>query len=281
MNFAQQMQLKSLPQEQKIAYLQSLKQGLTQEQAFDWLKSVEVPVDYAQKKREDIDSMAIIMERCELLRRTVKSLPPPEPPDHFARDILLNQYLMGGSTSFDEASLHSPKLKRTQVIRDLMALRPRVALIIGEPGSGKSWGTLAYMNSLSTARGIGKVEYSNSAFVTAFKLSEMVNNQKRFHIQLDELLKTKYLLIDDLGAEPSGFRGSDFIAYFDYLFSERHKFRRSTFITSNATVDDSMDKNGVALSGLKSVYGGRFISRFNEIGILIETADNDMRAPES
>jgi len=266
MNFAQQMQLKALPEAEKILYLKSIKPGLSDEQAQDWIESIESPIQHVQQKTEKVDKLSDLLVRVDILRQNAKPATPPEPPDYFARDILLNQYLLGGSTEFDEASLHHPRLRETMVIRSLRAVRPRVALVIGEPGSGKTWGTLAYMNSLAKAKGVCKVEYADAAFVTAFRVSEMFHNSKKFHAELDELLKKKHLLIDDLGAEPAGFRGDDFVAYFDYLFSERHKFRRSTFITSNATIE-----------GIKKMYGSRFTSRFNENGSLIETTEADMR----
>lgn len=268
MNYQQQAHFKSLPAAEKVSFLRTLKPGLSDAAYQDWINWVESPVQHVEKQQKDTGNIAQTLARIDALRQTAKAAPPPEPPDYFARDILLNQYLMNGSTVFDDASLSNPDLKDTEVIHWFKAIQPKVALVIGGAGAGKTWGTLAWMNSLTTARGTGKVEYADSAFITAFRLSELFHNSKKkdYQAEMDELLKKRHLLIDDLGAEPSGFRGADFIAYFDYLFSERHRFRRSTFITSNATRET-----------IKSVYGDRFISRFNEVGNFIETTGKDMR----
>lgn len=267
MNYQQQAHFKTLPEAEKLSFLRTLKPGLSDTAYQDWINWVESPIQHVEKQEKGTGNLAETLARIDVLRQTAKAAPPPEPPDYFARDVLLNQYLMGGSTRFDDASLANPNLIDTEVIHWFKSIQSKVALIIGGPGAGKTWGTLAWMNSLATARGGNKVEYADAAFITAFRLSEMFHNQKKFQIQLDEILQKRHLLIDDLGAEPSGFRGADFVAYFDYLFSERHRFRRSTFITSNATRET-----------IKSVYGDRFISRFNEVGNFLETTQKDMRA---
>lgn len=263
--------LKSLPEAERPAFLKSI--GFPEQEIPDYLASLKIVQVVVQPKKTE--SFAEIAAKINLQGR-VKALQAEAPPvqeekgDQFERDILLNRYLMGGSTIYDDASLANPGLRNTEVIkwyREIFRLsHKQAALVIGGPGSGKTWGTLAYMNSLTSCRGKVTIEWSDSMFLTAFRLSEMFHNQKKFQADLDELLRKKYLLIDDLGAEPSGFRGSDFIAYFDYLFSERHKFRRFTFLTSNATKEE-----------IKTVYGERFVSRFNETGSFKETTDEDMR----
>lgn len=272
MNYQQQAHFKTLSEAEKIPFLRTLKPGLSDEAYRDWINWVESPVQHMERKPVEKVSFSQSPEYLERVARTEARLvnaqptPEPDPVDYFRRDVLVNQYLMKGESVFDEASLYNPNLKVTEVVRWFRAVQPRTALIVGGAGAGKTWGTLAYMTSKAEARGNCKVEYVNAAFVTAFRLSEMFHNQKKFQAELDELLRKKHLLIDDLGAEPSGFRGSDFIAYFDYLFSERHRFRRSTYLTSNATLEN-----------IKNMYGDRFVSRFNDMGEYLETTDGDMR----
>jgi hypothetical protein len=265
--------LKTLPEPERAGFLLSV--GYKPSEIPDLLGSLQLAkATIKPKKTESFAEIAAklgIHERAKELQAKAKAIVNTVEENLFERDILLNRYLMGGSTIYDEASLANPGLRNTEVIRWYREVFKtshfKAALVIGGPGSGKTWGTLAYMNSLTTCKGNGsKVEWADSLFLTAFRLSEMFHNQKKFQDKLDELIQKKYLLIDDLGAEPSGFRGSDFIAYFDYLFSERYKFKRYTFLTSNATKED-----------IKAVYGERFVSRFNETGSFLETTDKDMR----
>lgn len=275
MNAQVYAKLKSLPEEERPAYLRSV--GYQDQDIPDLLGSLRIVRASVQPKRSE--SFAEIAARINLeerisQRQAEATKPEEKKEDAFERDILLNRYLMGGSTIYDDASLANPGLRNTEVVRWFREIFKtshfKAALVIGGPGSGKTWGTLAYMNSLTTCKGGARVEWSDSMFLTAFRLSEMFHNQKKFQDKLDELIQKKYLLIDDLGAEPSGFRGSDFIAYFDYLFSERHKFKRYTFLTSNATKEE-----------VKDVYGERFISRFNETGSFLETTQQDMRRQDA
>ncbi|MCE3234042.1 MAG: IstB-like binding protein [Vampirovibrio sp.] len=272
MNPHEYMKLKAVPEAERAAYLQSI--GFTPDGAADLLASLAASMPKPKEDRTETGAAVLAKHRIpeRIAELAAKANAGQDETltdeDKYRRDILLNRYLMGGSSIYDEASLYNPALQETDVLRWLKAMRPRVALVIGSPGSGKTWGTLAYMNSLTTARGNGsKVEWSDSLFIPAFRLSEMFHNQKKFQSELDEILKKKHLLIDDLGAEPSGFRGSDFIAYFDYLFSERHKFRRCTFLTSNAKTTEE----------IRSIYGERFASRFSEVGCFYETAQGDLR----
>lgn len=189
----------------------------------------------------------------------------------FERDILTNRFLLGGESIFDEASLHNPRLKKTAIIRWLEEeFNPswcRNALLLGAPGNGKTWGALAYGKTKMDVEILcGKVQRCNGAFITAYRLSEMIASQRHFQADLDALIRKKVLIVDDLGTEPSGYKAKDFQAHFEYLFSERHRSKRTTIVTSNATP-----------AQIREMYGDRFVSRFNENGLVFESKDPDIR----
>jgi hypothetical protein len=227
----------------------------------------------------------------ELLQCNTGEAPEAENDREHAivRDRLTVQWLMGGkSTIYDNASLHHPGLIETQVIKwltgDFHLLRHRAGLLLGSCGSGKTWGMVAY--GISRMRVdfsmSGAVKNCSGQFITAYRLSEMLHNQRKFQDQLDELLRKQVLLVDDLGTEPRGYKGEDFQAHFGHLFSERHKSGKITLITSNATVTDTEIKDSAGnvlevVPGIRTLYGQRFVSRFNEFGAFFESTDPDFR----
>lgn len=80
--------------------------------------------------------------------------------------------------------------------------------------------------------------------------------------------KIPYLLLDDLGTEPDleGYRGKEFVAYFQNLITKRHNSNRVTIITANFTKDDFTAR-----------YGDRVISRLKDCALIFETKDPDLR----
>ena len=169
--------------------------------------------------------------------------------------------LLGGETIFDNCSFLHSEFKKTQVVEYLTGSfgqsGKRSLLILGGVGAGKTSGMLAYMVSQMHLAQAG-------AFITAYDLAMMIH--KKDFEGLDRISKRRYLAIDDLGTEPQGFKGKDFLAHFENLFSERHRKMLYTFITCNGKVDD-----------VKENYGERFASRFQQYGEVFETTDGDMR----
>lgn len=273
--------LHSMTREQQAEYLKS--EGVPDSVALDLLDNLPANASVNSSIQTESSGFSDSKEFQEILKRqeSLKTSHLSESIDtqdeqerRFQRDILVNQFLLGGSTRDDEASFNNPNLKKTGALAWFLDIfrhsEKQAALVIGEKGAGKTWAALAYMNSVTRVTGsLSKLTHADAMFVTAFKLAEWFHNSRKWENKLDEVIRKKHLLIDDLGAEPSGFRGSDFIAFFDYLFSERHKFRRHTYITSNATVDQ-----------IRELYGDRFVSRFNETGLRYETAGPDLRQPE-
>lgn len=191
----------------------------------------------------------------------------------FELDIAHNRFLLGGQTIFDGASFHNPAFRETEASRwfltEFRNAGRRSALLLGNPGSGKTWACLAHANSLAKVNRRGlEIVGSNARFVTAFDLAELFHNsrKKAADEHLEDIKRSKVLIVDDLGAEPAGFRGSDFVAYFDRLFSDRHMHMKTTLITSNASKAQIID-----------LYGSRFTSRFNDCGLIFESKEGDFR----
>lgn len=174
--------------------------------------------------------------------------------------------LMGGSSIYQGIRLQDDTNKPTQVIQALLMEHPKRLkagyLIIGGTGSGKTYGAIAFIAEMA-----GTIN-ARAEMVHAYNMARRINARDWDELQVFE--RVKFLLIDDLGAEPEGFRGADFHAHFDYLMNERHSHRLTTVITSNMTRKVIIER-----------YGERFISRFRENGQVIETTDPDFRQSET
>lgn len=259
-------------------------QGFNDDQITDFLASMKrdrvVLVKSEPKKVVPIaqdPAWQSIQERAEILRRNAVANPPSslrgDGLTPLELDIYHNRYLQEGSTEFDQASMHHPTLKSTQTLQwlryEFQGGCYRCGVIFGDHGAGKTWSALAWMNSQASYEvKLFNVIQSNMAFVDAYRLSEMVHNAKEWKNTLERLRTVEWLLLDDLGTEPRGFRGDNFIAFLDNLISYRHKFRRcKTLITTNATPEQ-----------FKAIYGDRIVSRINDIGIYKEVTDIDYRA---
>lgn len=194
-----------------------------------------------------------------------------EAMDKFQRDVLHTQYLLGGSTEFDRASYWNPETQGTQAaqwMRDIFHPNGyRFALLFGGVGSGKTWAALAWLNLAAQFEiNCGRVQRSNAAFIHAYRLAQMVSDQKTYGKELESLIRKPILLIDELGAEPAGFRGADFLAHLEYMVNQRHSFKVKTVITTNMSPED-----------FKTVYGTRITSRISEVGKSFQTTDGDFR----
>lgn len=272
--------VRSLPPLQQVAYLKQL--GYTDEQIPDflnWILSNGVQTRQSEKEKQD-NRMAETLEKLKARMEFAKQ--NPEPPkldgmDPFERDQLHNQYMLGGSTLYDGASYHNPELRQTETFSWMRNVfhgsAKSFALLLGGTGAGKTFAAIAYTNMIAKVDIVmGKIQYSNAAYLHAYKLAEMLANIKKHGEELDKYKQKGVLVLDDLGTEPVGFRGADFQAHLGYLIDERHKFRRKTIITSNTTME-SKEKT----IGFKELYGDRIVSRLMESGFGLETNDPDLR----
>jgi len=178
--------------------------------------------------------------------------------------------LAGADTRYAGIRLRSEATKPTSTVAFLareMQSPVRNYLLLGETGCGKTYGAIAFLSEISTGK---------PTRAKAYRMAEAIY-RREFDL-LDTLRSVPYLMIDDLGAEPEGFRGSDFLAFFDNLMDDRWERQLTTVITSNLTVETVRDAHGNALKrGVRDIYGQRFVSRFSEDGKVFEAKDKDMR----
>lgn len=193
---------------------------------------------------------------------------PPPPPPSWLEDERKTIALMGYSSVYAKAVWSDPdRCWQTDIVTWLKyeydpSGKPN-ALILGGTGSGKTWGAVAYVSHKASIY----QEYLNAEFITAYKIGEYLS--RRNYSALDRLEQVRLLLVDDLGAEASAFRGDDFVAHFSNLFATRHAHGRKTIITSNGDIES-----------IKAIYGDRFISRFRESGMVYISDGDDMRAAQ-
>jgi len=177
-------------------------------------------------------------------------------------------HLLPGSI-FSRVSLLDPAIRQTQAVRYLRDEFPKTSkrnvLLLGGTGSGKTFAGVGYLAMVSRIYETDPGRYKcNAAFVTAYKLQEMIVRRK--WDDLDRLRLAKNLMLDDLGAEPAKQYGESTAVFFEQLFAERHQNNLRTIMTSNGTVES-----------IRETYGDRFVSRFRESGEVFETSDQDWR----
>lgn len=178
-----------------------------------------------------------------------------------AHDQEIASAIMGQGSIFSKVCLVAPETRQTSVVKyfleDFPYEKKNTCLLLGGTGAGKTFGAIGFVCQQANS-------VRQTAFITAYKLSEAIV-RKDFE-GLDRLEKVQYLIIDDLGAEPEGYKGKDFIAHFENLFITRHQANRMTLITSNNTLEQ-----------FKQVYGDRVVSRLREAGTVFQSPDGDLR----
>lgn len=267
--------LEPLPKEDRKAFVRNI--GIPEDEIEGYIQYVFNPAKPKQVEDNRESKPGRLQEALaglELLKQKAKANPPEVKINGlspFELDVLHNRYLLGGETLLDRASYHNPEVVQTDIMQWLVnTFLPsgmHFAVLLGEQGAGKTYGALAYMNRIAKIDvKVCKIQYSNSIYIHAYKLSEYIHNPKKYDDELKKLISCGVLMLDDLGCEPVGYRGKDFEAHFGYLIGERHKFRKKTIITSNATPND-----------LRELYGDRVISRLMEVGLLFQSKQEDMR----
>lgn len=268
----------AIPEGDRIAFLRT-KGYKTQQDAEDMLRFLLMPSKPTENKPvEKPDRFREVMERAAAFGQKLKAN-PPAPKEGlltpFERDVLHTRHIMGGPTVHDTASYHNPNLRQTETTRwlvnEFMPSGMHFALILGNPGAGKTFGALAYVNRIAQVEvNVGKIQRTNARYVHAYRLAEMISEHRKFRHELDDLTRgCGVLMLDDLGTEPEGWKGKDFDRHFGYLIDERYKFRKKTIITSNTTLDK-----------FNALYGEAVTSRFAQVGMFLETQDPDLRRIE-
>ena len=119
-------------------------------------------------------------------------------------------------------------------------------LFSGKNGNGKSYCAM----TVYEARSSYKLPYYNhdeSRFVNQTELNILFNKNNSEHGQvyylLDELIKTKFLVLDDIGTRTPSEAFMDFLyAIADKRYSDRHKL--GTIITTNLNANMMREKFG-------------------------------------
>lgn len=278
--------LKPLSQPDRISALELI--GFTEEQALDCVKSLfpdvspiaRIQESNTRKATDSDERMKATLARIQAMAEKARANPEKQKQEAytlFERHKAHNRFLLGGATDFDEASFANPAFDASRKAaawfrNEFIPSGKRIGLLLGGTGVGKTWASLAYIAQTATVEWsiVGlKVIRTNAAYVTAYRISEMLNQRNRFQEKLDELRRVPILLIDELGGEGPEFRGdnSKFSAYLDSLFGERHQFRNmKTLITSNHT-----------FAKLNEAYGERIMSRIMDVGCIFTSGEKDMR----
>lgn len=206
-----------------------------------------------------------------LQRKALKAIPEPiltpeqeaekQIQQSIAREKQLTRSFMGKDSIFAGISLSDPTTVENQIVKWLTLeynySKKRNALLIGPPGCGKTFGAVGYV-AAKTANP------SSVQFITAYKLSEYLI-RKEFDF-LDKVERVQWLIIDEFGTVPPGYKLNEFTAYFENLFNTRHRNQQHTILTSNLNVEQ-----------IKQLCGDRFTSRFNEDGEIFISDDSDFR----
>lgn len=192
---------------------------------------------------------------------------PPEKPiaytPAFTKPIAVGlrdkiKRLMGSNSRYEIENLD--QLKSTPALEFMKSCKGD-ALLLGGVGCGKTTAAISIVaNEMEP--------FVKARFLTAYDLSFMI--YKRDFEGLEAVEKAHIVIIDDLGTEPEGFKGKDFLAHFENLFATRHRCLRRTIITSNLTIEQ-----------IKKDYGDRFISRLRQSGQVFEANNSDMRKQEN
>lgn len=213
---------------------------------------------YSIRRRKDRVSRTVIEPNIEdELQQAIKA------------EQMASYYLMGKDSIYSSVSYSDPNTRHTKVVKHLFeefhfSGRHNI-MILGGVGSGKTFGSIAYVSSNVNLRFTERGEaVLNGLFVRAYTVSEYI--QRKNWAALDELRAKKWLIIDDLGIEGAGYKSNDFLSFFEDLFSERHEKQKRTIITCNATPEQALE-----------TFGNRFFSRLRETGEIFETLDADMR----
>lgn len=178
------------------------------------------------------------------------------------------RFLMGAPSDLDGASFLNPQRRNppSQVVQWMLNIfiptKATFGLVLGAPGSGKSWGGMAWLNHVCSPQiHYGKVQRSDGMVITGYKFSQLYKDAKANKQAIDEVFKKRFLFFDELGTESTQARQE-----LENLINERHRFNRPTLLVSN-----------LGKAEILEIYGGPMLSRLNQKGEYFETTDGDFR----
>lgn len=185
--------------------------------------------------------------------------------DKMAAKVIMGvDSIFGNCTLFDD-EVTLPTKATEFFLGEFPESNKRDCLLLGDTGRGKTWATIAYVCSKATWNRYTRQISLSAKYIKAFELSHLIH--KKDFKALDELKRFNYLIVDELGSEPEGYKGKDFVAFFENLYGDRHMQNKATFLITNHEPDV-----------VKEVYGERFVSRFNETGLTKQIVDLDWRS---
>ena len=177
-----------------------------------------------------------------------------------ARQVKTAEKLMGLTSIYSGISWMNPEAIQTDTIQYLRDIFPGTkknsCLLLGNTGAGKTYAAICCL--------VANFSADYCFYVRAYDLAMAI--QKRDFSVLDKVNNRSGLLIDDLGVSMTGYKGDDFIAFFENMFTTRHQNQRTTLMTSNGSLDM-----------FKQTFGDRFISRFIDDGTVYVTNGVDLR----
>lgn len=136
-------------------------------------------------------------------------------------------------------------------------------ILMGKSGVGKTYALTGLMNKVIDA--CHRHEVSISRFVAYYPMGYLLFKLRgqRHPDEYDTCIKTKFLFLDDLGAENT----TDFAReHFFSIIDLRCQKKFPTFITTNLTFNELKDK-----------YGERVVSRLKEMCVPITMKGEDRR----
>jgi DNA replication protein DnaC len=185
-------------------------------------------------------------------------------------------------SGFDEASFDHPEFRENQLVRDLRAYYGRgqakpLLLLCGGTGEGKTFISLAWANRLAKVERdfLGNIQSTNVKFITAYDLTMLIAGKK--FSDIEDYRTAGILILDDVGGEPTGYKGADFSAELNAIVTYRDFHRKPTLITTNHNAALLKTPDGQQVPGFFEVYGERIRSRFHKSGVVLTAAEGDMR----
>lgn len=173
-------------------------------------------------------------------------------------------------TIYQGVSLYEASTKQTQCVKFLLNDYPYLekphVLLLGGPGSGKTFAAIGYVASRMKEHATARGSQWDGKFITG----RDIHQANGVGFEKTELLKSlrdvKWLIIDDLKTAGEGSVTESYVSLVEDLFCHRHLYGKPTFITSNGTAE-----------AIARTYGERFVSRFRQAGTVQETTENDLR----
>lgn len=205
----------------------------------------------------------------------IKPEPPVDPKAVLIAGVKAVSKRLAPNSPFENACLFGPGAIDTDISLYIQADFPDTGkqglLLLGATGCGKTYAAIAYTAAQVYYAEQERRHRVSARYVRAYDLARMVN--KRQDNDLDTILGARFLIIDELGMEGSGFYGQDFITWLtsaiDTRWARSKAEPRPTFLASNLTMEGK--------DGFLARYGDRTVSRLSEMCAIYQSTGPDLR----